>query len=85
MSKINAVVTNAFLRQLYLVDHHQDLAAKNAPNQLYDMVETLFKLTEVVGSANVIEMTSIDEEKINIIFERYRLESETESLDEPLT
>lgn len=85
MSKVNNVVTNAFLRQLYLVDHHQDLAANNAPNQLEAMVETLFKMTEVIGSANVVEITSIDEDKINIMFERYRLQSEEPSTDEPLT
>jgi hypothetical protein len=74
MSKINNSITSIFLRQIYLITKHQDLADCNAPNQLMEMVESLNVIAEAIGNSNASMITSVDEETLNVYIARVQLE-----------
>ena len=82
MSKINNSLTGLFLRQIYLVSRHQELADNNAPNQLYEMIEGLNCFAEAIGNSNAAKITSVDEEVLNVHIARTLLQmNEGEELE----
>lgn len=75
MSRINDALIGSYLAQLFIVATHQDLAAKNQPNQLGDMIESLSLLTETIANSNAVNITSIDENTINVKILRATLDN----------
>lgn len=84
MSHIGQRFTALLIKQINLVVLHQQLAENNQPNQLIDMAEGLVSLTAVIGNANSVEIVSITEEQINLLFEKAFLEQTTTLENEPL-
>ena len=84
MSHIGNRFTALLIKQINLVVLHQQLAEDNKPNQLIDMAEGLVSLTTAIGNANSVEIASITEEQINLLFEKAFLEQTTTLTNEPL-
>lgn len=78
MSEIRNRFMLLLLKQISIVIFHQKLAEENKPNQLVDMSEGLVSLTAAIGNANSIEIVSITEEDINLLFEKVFLEKSIE-------
>jgi hypothetical protein len=82
MSRINSSLIATYVRQLYLINKHQDLAERNEKNQLPEMVESLSLVAEAIGNANAVCIVSVDEDAVNVLIERTRLQANQESDDE---
>ena len=82
MSRVNSNLIDVFIKQLYLVELHQELASKNKNNQLVEMTEALQLITETILHSNTACLTSIDEDSINVELERDYLQASTEELSD---
>lgn len=80
MNNINNSLISTLLMQVRLIEIHQNLAKENRPNQLPEMIDALSACAEAIGNANALGITSIDEDSINVLATRYKLESETKAL-----
>lgn len=81
MSRINNGLISTYVRQLYLLNEHQDLAENNLDNQALHMAKTLAMLAEAIGNANAVCIASIDEDAINVLIERTRLQANQSNKD----
>jgi gamma-glutamyl-gamma-aminobutyrate hydrolase PuuD len=82
MSRINGSLIATYVRQLYIISKHQEWAEKNQPNQLMEMIEALSVMAEAIGNANAVCIASIDEDAINVLIERTRLQANQKTDDE---